>query len=142
MQVAVACLSQAPVRATAAMDIWQLGVVLFELYSGNSFWPPEAPADAIIASLGKDGGMPHERYPAMLNAILKGNAHLQTQQGLIAKMMDRNASVRPTAAMVEADSVASASAYFTIQGNTISPLFTPAPIHIGAAAPIRIGAAP
>ena len=125
-------MSQAPVRATAAMDIWQLGVVLFELYSGNSFWPPEAPADAIIASLGKDGGMPHERYPAMLNAIVKGNANLQTQRGLIAKMMDRNASVRPTAAMVKKDIVASASDNLTMQGNTVSA-FTPAPIHIGAA---------
>ena len=125
-------MSQAPVRATAAMDIWQLGVVLFELYSGNSFWP-EAPANAIIASLGKDGGMPHERDPAMLNAIVKGNANLQTQRGVIAKMMDRNASVRPTAAMLMKDIVAFASDKITIKGNTVSASFTPAPIHIGAA---------
>jgi len=129
VQVGEALRRGQPIKASAAMDIWQMGVLLCEVYSGSSFWPVGATDAEILDGLATPGGMPHERDPAKLDAIVRGHGSLAAQKQIITRMLDRNPANRPTAADFHQERASVPNV--TMQGHTVTG-WQPEAIVIGS----------
>lgn len=81
------------------MDIWQLGVLCFEVLSNRSYWPSHFTTQDVMTALTGGAPLPHENKH-FLDQI-GSQPSLNRMKDLLGTMLDRDPSRRPTAVEVK-----------------------------------------
>jgi len=85
------------------MDVWQLGVLMFELFAQREYWPRAMVARDVMTALLTPGQLPHERDPAVLDSVGKTLAaqafapKLRAMRAMLPRLLTRVAANRPNA---------------------------------------------
>ena len=78
---------------TAAYDLWQVGMLMYEVHSGVSFWPAQLSDSAVLAALlDPQQPLPHEQRPLQHEAL----------RDLVGQLLAREGTKRISAAHLEA----------------------------------------
>lgn len=117
MQAANAHTSEKLVTACTSMDIWQLGVLFFEVLTERPYWPEDFGPDDVMLALTGGAPLPHED-PQMLDQMGRHPSLLRVK-ALLGRMLDRDHKARPTAEDVKR-SIESEFDHNTIGGATMT----------------------